>query len=71
MQLLGFGLIGFGIFWQIRGWNYFHLPNYLPFVGILVVIVGLFLDPILDAVLYATVLRRITKVLSKREKKGV
>jgi hypothetical protein len=33
-------------------------------LGLLVVIVGLFLDPILDA----TVLKRIAQILSRREK---
>lgn len=67
MQLFGLALIGFGIFWEIRGWNYFNLPNYVPHLGLLVVIVGLFLDPILEA----TVLKRISQILSRGEKEGV
>lgn len=67
VQILGMALIGFGIFWEVRGWNYFNLPNYVPHLGLLVVIVGLFLDPILDA----TVLKRIPQILSRREDKGV
>jgi hypothetical protein len=71
VQLFGLALIGFGIFWEIKDWNYFNLPNYVPHLGLLVVIVGMFLDPILDSILDATVLRRLAQILSRREKKGV